>query len=498
MDYYKDRPVFPFEFDHSDLWSGQLDYDADVRQIGGGSGHAASNQLWTFRRRDLNAYASSLSDIEEFFASVRGSAVGFWLPHTALRLRVVAGVDVLSFTCAGTDLANRWGQDPCEVILLHDPDGNAYIREVESVVTSGSNSLVTLVADEGDLPEIPTSSWAASLLLYVCLASDDLEIQRDNYTSFSFACSVIELPFEYATAAPDAAVIYLYEIGYTLGTTEAMERFTNWGVNVEDDDYTWISAPIEHGDIKDDSLGSETDLTCLPWDGCPLVNLFPFHEGLPLQVRIYETGWDFATKAESGTRQLLFSGEIRNPQSDGVEISAACQGGVDLYARPVPPRVTSRTCKTNFCSAACGLDIDDFCIEASVVGVLNDSYYYIDVLLSQALPAVDWLALGYIGSEDYHDSIPSKEWEWRPIQEVTDLGDNAYRLRLRRPFRWLADGDTCWVYKNCARTESACKAQMKKDGSTVNNIYNYQGFPLTPLKNPQSNTSTIIQNNTKK
>jgi hypothetical protein len=489
MDTYLDRPVFPFQINHASAWKGSFQFDVDEVQLGGGASNAIGIQSYRIRRLDLNARSSSLAEIETFFKYVRGRAVGFWLPLVKRSMTVLSGTDGSTFTCKGTDLAVRWGRDPAQHLWLKKAGGTGYPCKVASVVASRGNSIVTL---DSALDAVPDRTWSASLLLYVRLASDDLDVKRVRYDTFTFSPTVIELPFEYSSAESPTNVIYLYAFGYSLGAVSNWTHWTNWGVRVAGTDGTsWTPAPIQHGDVQDDSEGSTTTIKCLAWNDCPVCDLFPRCEGLPLRIKIWEAKWDWDALAETGTRQLLFDGEVRKPSAEGIEISASCQAGADLYNRSLPIKVKSRTCTAIFCDAACGLSAETFSVASTVVGLTNSTRYYVDVQVGQALPD-DWLLFGFVASADYHDGVPSKYWEWRPIQAVTDLGSNQYRLQLRTPFRHVEQGDTLYLYHGCAKTSAACKEQTKLDGTTVNNFYNFQGQPLTPLKNPQTNVSVTV------
>ena len=491
---YLDRLVFPFRINHASKWSGSLDYDPDPRQVGQGAIVLASERTYRARRHDLNAVHSSLQDIEDFFEAVRGSGLGFWLPLHCQGMRIVSGASTQSFTARGTALADRFGQSPEQWIYLQAPDGNAYLRAVESAVASGNNTLVTLSSEEDALPSIPTDQWSASPLLYVRFASDDLEdIKRLRYDAFTFSFSVLELPFEYGTAEDSPASLYLYALGYATDTAEAWQYFTSWGVTVNGTDgKVFANVQIEHGDIQEDAEGAETTLKVIAWQDCPVLDLFPTAENLPLLIKIWKASWDWDTWAETGTRQLLFDGEIRKPNGDGVEITCSCQSGSDLYNRATPCKVKTRTCQARFCDTACTLARATYTIAATVDAIEEDTRFWITVTADQAIPASDWLTLGEVQSADAYNDQPTKYNERRPIQACTDLGSNQYKLQIRTPFHRLEAGDTCYLFHGCLHTQTACKNQTTKAGAAVNNIYNFQGQPLTPIKNPQLTTSVTV------
>jgi len=492
MQTYLGRSVFPFTVNHAQAWSGSSVYDADVRQVGGGAAVPVGMRQHAAQRLDVDAVADSLSAIEEWFYAVRGQACGFWLPLHRQSMKVFSGASEQSFLCAGTALAARWGANPAQYLMLTDAASNAHLRHVESVVQSGSNSLVTLDADEGDLEADPKS---ASPLLYVRLASDDLDdISRLNYNTFTFGLTVLELPFEYDTLDDPETPIFLYDLGYVLGTQENWQRFTSWGVQVDGvDGKQWTPAPIEHGDISEDAEGAETSIKVIPWPDCPLEDMFPRAEGLSLHIRIWRALWDWDTLTETGTRKKLFDGEVRKPESSDWEIKASCQSGVDLFARQVPTKQLSRTCRAHFCDAICTLNRADFFVPVEVINSTSGALYYIDVQATQAV-ADGWLDYGLVVSYDYHTSTPSRYWEYRPIQDVTALGGNQYRVQIRTPFRWLKAGDACFLYRGCALTTTACASHVTAAGAAVSsNVANFAAEDKAPLKNPQTAISTTVQ-----
>jgi hypothetical protein len=255
----------------------------------------------------------------------------------------------------------------------------------------------------------------------------------------------------------------------------------------------WTPAPIEHGAISEDAEGAETSLKVIPWPECPLEDMFPRAEGLPLHVRIWRALWDWDTLAETGTRIRLFDGEVRKPESSDWEIKASCQSGVDLFARPVPTKPMSRTCRAVFCDATCGMSRAEFTISAEVSRTSNAALYYIEVQAATSLPSSEWLSHGLIVSADYHTATPSKYWEWRPIQGVSDLGSGHYRIQIRTPFRHLKTGDTCHLYRGCAMTTAACSSHITRTGAAAaSNKVNLDGEPLAPLKNPQTQISVTV------
>ncbi len=133
METYLGRPVFLLRINHAKAWSGSVVFDADVRQVGGGAAIPVGTRQHAAQRRDLDAVAGSLREIEEWFAAVRGQACGFWLPLHSQSMRVLSAPSAQSFLAAGTALADRWGQNPCVYLALTDSGGNQHLRHVESV-----------------------------------------------------------------------------------------------------------------------------------------------------------------------------------------------------------------------------------------------------------------------------------------------------------------------------------------------------------------------------
>jgi hypothetical protein len=486
-------------------WKGSLDYDADVHQYGGAADVALGRQSHRQRKIEFEAISYSLEATENWFSLVRGRAVGFWLPLVNQQMTILSGLDATSFICKGSALAIRWGRDPDIYLWIVAPGRVAYPRRVASIIAaSGGNSLVSLdVAETAEgaeedpdtipLPSTPTSKWHASLLPYVRLASDEIEVKPSALYAFKVSATALELPFEYGKADASTSICHLYALGYSLGTVEAWQRFTSWGTTVIGTDGTaWASAPIEHGDISEDGEGAETSIDCTMWDDCPIADLYPRAEGLPLRIQIYTTKWDWTTKAEAAdSRELAFDGEVRIPAAKGLELSASCQAGADIYDRAVPLMRKSRTCGATFCDARCTLSKAKFVIPATLFATTNASLYYIDVTPKAALPSTDWLNLGFVGSSDFHAGVPSKYWEWRPIQGMTDLGDGTLRLQIRTPFYRLSSGDLIWLYHACSKTLAACSAQVQADGTAVDNHLNMRAEPFTEIKSPQTDTSSV-------
>ena len=537
MDTFLDRPVFPFFIDHGEGWSGNLNYDADVRKVGTME-IPVGQKLHRRKKFDLACLADSLDSIEEFFETVKGQAIGFWLPLHA-QTAIINGVKkkgILTLdgepltlggeaitlgggghnlTADGTAYAERWQTQysdlsvkqidssttyPLLCLVIFGPDGNVYYRTVTNVVAYNGNSLISLDETQDALPYDLEGQWAMSPLLFVRLASDELEdIERLNYETFTFGCTVLEQPHEYGATESPTAIIHLFRIGYVLGNSSNWTRVTDWSVDVTGTDgTTWSPAPIQVGDITDDADGSSCEVKALPWTDCPFADMFPSAYGLPMHILIYRASWDWSTMAETGTRQLLFDGIVQSPQDDDLMLTVSCVSGVDAYKRVFPNKPKSRTCTAAFCDARCGLSISDFCVSATVLSTGLSAAVGQTVIRVKTASTVPyaWLSYGFIASGDYYNSVPSKYWEWRPILDYFggsyDSG-TVFQLSIPTPFAHLAVGDTCYVYHGCAHSTSACKAMKKLDGTTVSNIANYFGEPLTPIKNPQFNTSSTTE-----
>lgn len=485
---YLDRPVFQLQIDYAKPWQGSFSYDLRSRQVGSGPAEQLGEQVHQVRRWDIGVTLlgdAALLELETFFEQIRGRSAGFWLPLVHQSMRVVEGIDKSTFRVEGTALAARWNLSPRIHLHLVSPDLVGYQREIAEVVAEGDTSLVTL---SSALPVVPALDWSASLLPYVRLGSDELEVSVESMELMEAEFSCVELPLEYESVAIDQTRIKLFELGYRIGSASTWTRVTSFGVRVVGYDRSeWTPCPIEHGDITEDSEGAKVSLKAIEWEGCPLLDLLPWSKGLPLSVRIYETGWDWAVFRESGMRRLLFDGQVKKVSRQGREIAATCQSGIDLYTRQVPSRVFTRQCQAAFCDLACGLSRADFELEATAGVQSVGSGYYIDVACpALAALGVEWLALGSIYSAAYRNNLPSREWETRPILGVTDLGSGNYRLQIRQPFRWLAEGALCYLFSGCQRTPAACKGRKKADGSSINNYANYWGHPHIPLRNPQT------------
>lgn len=506
---YFGRDIFPFWINHAEPWSGSIDYDPGLDELGNVGAVALGTEELTRDIKTIQAVAENLEDLQDWITSVLAIGSGFWLPLVNASMAIVSGIDTSHFIARGSELAESWGRCPAQHLWIVSPDGVGTARRVEEVIVSGGNSLITLdvydeeededatfAADRIALSEVPDASWSVSRLIY-CRATTNAPEITLIAGWYQFELQVKELPFEYGATAAATTEFYLYQFGRICGGNEAWEYFTNWGSPVIGDDGIWMPAPIEHGDVQEDSEGAQTNITVIPWAGCPLLDLYPTWEGLPLYLRIYEAYWDFDAKAETGTRQLLFDGEIRRPSPDGNRLVASAQSGADLNQRPIPAVPESRTCTCNFCSAACSLSLSDFSIRGTVLSSTSGSLYYIDVQLDQALPTDGWLDFGVIGSSDYYTSTPSKYWEVRSVQAVEALGDNQYRIQVPIEFYFLSIGDVCYVSAGCNFTPDACRSRTKANGTVVDNHQNYQGDEEIPMSNPLMNTA-VYESSTKK
>jgi len=490
---YLGRPVFPFTVTHSDPWSGDFVYDAVSKQVGGGATQYLGTTRWQVRKLDVTALADNVLSIETFFRLVRGRAIGFWVPlvHTAFPA-IGSLSDTSTVVVLGDTIGTRWGLSPRVHLWIVDGSGNGYARAVDTAVVDGTNTVFTLTEA---LPSAPDESWTVSPLPYVRFSGDELKFAPLGGGILQLDTSLVELPFEYETAGTPAACIYLYALGYVKGTSSSWQYATSWGASVTGTDgKLFTTRPLEHGRIKRKLSGSSVTLTALSWDDSPLDDQFPVATDLPLQLRIYRATWDWTSFAETGTRTLIFSGEVRNSRRQGKQLSIKFESGAELFTRELPSKVYSRTCTTRFCGPDCTLARSNFTLAGTVQAFESDNAgFYVDVLCADLATAggLDWLALGYVGSPEHYAATPCREYESRPILGGTALGDGVYRLQVRHAFRWLEVGATCYLYAGCARTYTVCAAKITKTGVTVDNSLNFQGHPHIPVTNPQSETTAI-------
>jgi hypothetical protein len=486
---YLSRLVFPLQIDHAEPWSGSFTYNLKSRQVGAGSPEYLGEQVHHVRRIDVGVELASdlaLFELEGFLGQVRGRCTGFWLPLIHQCATYVSGIDAATIRLLGTEFASRWNQSPRLHIHIIDAAETSYYRSITAATIYDGDTLITL---DTPLPSIPSEDWSVSLLLYVRQGSDAVTVSVKSPQLMLATFPVVELPLEYEAISAEATVLYLYELGYQIAGNSAWQRYTSFGVTVYGTDNTdWANASIEHGEINEDADGAQVTIKAIAWEGCPLLDLLPWSKGLPLSIRIYETGWDWSTFEESGTRRLLFDGQVKKPNRQGREIAASCASGFDLYMRQLPTPIFSRQCQAAFCDTNCGLSrsLFEIAVTAGVQSV--GTGYFIDIACPAlaALGGGDWLSLGSIYSVAYRDNIPSRTWESRPILGYTDLGGGNYRFQIRQPFRWLEAGSTCYIMSGCPRTKAACKSRLMVNGSTVNNFRKFFGHPDIPLSNPET------------
>lgn len=488
---YLDRPICPWLINYAESWSTEFAYESETRQVGDGAEVGIGTQTWTIRKTDMTATAwGGPQDIEAFLDEVKGRAHGFWVA-LANRQADILAIDCNDILCAGTELASRWGLTPRVHVALMDETGTTHYREVTDATAAGDDTALTI---GGTMPTGIGTAWTVALAQYVRMASDDITFTQRTADSYSIEFSVVELPLEYGTAVTPTATIYLYEIGYAIGADENVQRFTSWGVNVlGTDDTVWTSRPIDHDDISEDMDGQETSLSVLTqdWTDCPILDMFPRPPGLPMIVRIYESEFDFDAFAETGTRELIFDGQVHAPSREGPEIKVKCKSGADLYTRELPRFVFSRSCQYGFCDVNCKLSRSSYEVTGTYDGAsTSGGNYYIDVT-STGLTShgVSWLTLGRVYTADYRNSVPSRNWEHRAILGATSLGSNVYRIQVRCPFSHIATGETLYLMAGCAKSPAACTA--------FGNLVNFGGHPFVPLSNPQTNLDTDVSSGKK-
>lgn len=454
---YLSRPVFDVIPNWDVLPSRPFSYDLREILLGFGAPVYAPTspyitQGWEFTVTCEDA--AQVQALEAFFDACQGRLKGFWFPAQRVAGVVVSG--------AGTALTvTRTNLVADDHIWLSTPGSAPICRRITAV--SGSDTK-TLTLDTA-LPAGIDTRWTLLKLLYVRWASDELAGEVIGEGHIEYALRVVELPTEYADAELGTRPVILYRFFSVMDDGEVEWLYTSHLAPIPVGETTYAPLAISHDAIRLSSRSERHEATINTWNAptSPWSRFVTVSLGRPLWVSIIEAEIE---NPEAG--QVLFTGRVRRPEFDGRKVTLRCESWLDVLASKIPRCEIGPRCNWHLYGAGCGLDRDDFKVEATISAV---SGYELTITAAGLDKPAHWFANGLI------EAGTGDTLETRTVIASTAADDEEIVLTLNLPLMLSTVGATVTVLPGCDHTAETCLSPK------FDNFENFGGFRHVPQDN---------------
>ncbi|MCL5099276.1 MAG: DUF2163 domain-containing protein [Candidatus Omnitrophica bacterium] len=475
MSDYLSRPIFPIPIDWSQTTAKTFSYDLHELLLGFAAPRHEPLQDFTIAGIQFSVWLndeSEIMDFEDFVDGLKGRLTGFWLPSPFTTCSVNAGVDASSFTIADQNWTD-WYSDAASAYLVFTKAGaTTQYAKISKIEDNGDGTeIVTL--DSG-LANAVDPSWSVNRLLYVRLASDDIEFDFVADNRAAVPLRVIELTKEYAAIETGQQPVYLYE--FSLATSPAIYwRFTSLNQDVTSSGVAFLTAPIDHGGHSQSLSQGQSSVTLEAWyeEGNPLTRFLPYHPSMPLWLTIYEI--DYATP---DTRTTIWKGLVETVKLKGRHITAECQAIVAALGRTFPRFFIQPHCNYALFSTSCGILTTNYQATGAIKSISGRSITVegITEAWAENYAALGWLQVG-----------AGQYLEIRNIETSTAVSGGEMTVQVDYALADAEVGDSITVYAGCDGTAATCKAKFE-------NFSRWGGHVLAPsnlsVKAIEANTST--------
>ena len=451
---YRNRPVWPFETDWSELPAPGYSYDAGEQQVGFGAEVTEPLQqhaVHTFEQLVTLRTACEVNRFERFVYSLSGRRDGFWLPGPLQELEIVAQVDSDEFDVRACGLTASWQEQPSKHLLLSNADtGASDAVKIVGVLDNGDGT--ERVRVETALAVAPDATWCVSRLYYVRLASDKMELVFDAAWQARAVVKMVELPLETVAAALGDAYVYLYELTEVVAGDTVVWRFTSHDADVTHLGETWQARPFAHGERREAISGDSDTLSVgsFLFEGNPLASYFPFPPERDLKVVVRE--W----RTVLSVSKVIFAGLVRDVKLDGKAMTARCETLLaDSKREGVTFRVQTR-CQYRLGDAkTCRVSLASLIHTGAITSIVGKV-----VTVSGLAGAANYWAVGYIAVTN-----TAGKREFRTI--VASAGST---VTLQHRFSRVAVGAVATVVPGCDLAATTCATKF-------GNFANFGGHP---------------------
>lgn len=332
--------------------------------------------------------------------------------------------------------------------------------EIDSVMTSGENEVITLTS--GLVAGLDRSTKICGGLVYARFSDDALSYAFRDLGVSRLQVDFEELPAEIDTADVGSAPVYLY----TLSRAGQVWRYVNWGVDLVIAGNTWTAADINHAGLKYNIEFTDEgpSLTIGTNDANhPLRALLDRYLLQQTTLTIYES--DAVTlAAPSGA---VYTGRIDDVTFEKRGRIRASPTSLLWMAEQQGPRLAlQRVCAHQTYDGYCGLNAADFTTSGTISAV-SSSPASVDASAfgtkASAESDPNWFALGLVTSGN---------------EKRFCVGQSGNTLYLNAPFKFAQVGDAISALAGDDKRIATCQGKF-------NNVDQFFGMPYAPNKNPQ-------------
>lgn len=405
-----------------------------------------------------------------WFLDVRGDVVAHyvhtWTEAGRLSASATAGnsyVDVVNASLIG---ANRY------VALL-----SGQLAEVVRVSTISTNRL-NLSASLGASWGIGTTHVALAMLARLAKPEAELEFTGPGVGRASTAWR--EVPAEYSPVAGETRGstigaaplrVWLYRfIVIRGGGNEEQVRYTNHEVNLDIGE-VWTAWAMEHSEIRQTlRLDREEVTVTMRWADILGLCIPGRHDGtLTLEISSV-----VITAGTPGTPAVIFSGEASKFDVAGPSARVSFSGRGRLFGRSVPRFKMQRGCNYSLFEPRCGLDWDDWRVDAVVVSVSGATVVVGTFTPGGSVPGgwggAHWLAGGYVQR--------TTGFRHHIVDNTAKTGGNQITMTLLGvAYPALSIGESITLVAGCDGDSATCKNKF-------DNLAKFGGFPWIPDRSP--------------
>ena len=472
------RPMFPFAPDWSKRpTSLAAEVDITRDQIGAMRPLASFYYTQPSRRRIQQGFtllAGDALNLLSFFVTVGGENNSFWLPAGLIEARLTANVLTTDTTLTvdnGAALGNNG------FIVLKGP-----ASAVPLAVTGVAGNTWTLSGAVGTAFSAATTNVES--LVLARFDALKLDINFVSPTTAGITVKFKELPWEMAAAAgetigttmgalPTTAMLYVFTL--TTPGANTLYYFTNFERNLSDGTNTYLSAPMENGNIIDSASleRQNVSIKARNFSGNPLALLVPFQLEWPLELAIYEA--DVSGTTASNLR-CYFNGEISDVSLDGPILTANAASLNWMFDRSAARRLFQNNDNFVLFETANGLSAADWQWNAVVVSYDVPSATLVVGTITSSNPTTTvahFFAAGYL--QLTHAAVPV---QYRMIADSSAVTAGQITLNLSSPLATAPSvGDAVLLYPGY-------DGQYETAINTFANAANFGGFPWIPVGNP--------------
>ncbi len=426
----------------------------------------AVRRKWTMDFKSLDR--GTIAQVEAFWFDRRARTKVFAAPTWRNDIDLVQ--DVASGASTITVGATAWA-DP----LFAAHPGAAFLAliddqtfAVEPVrVTDISLGTVTLIQ-----PVQADHSAANTLVSHLILArfnDDTLDWEYEAPLVATATLTFLEMSGEYAAPILDLPEpLFLYRFTLTLPNADTTTwLYTSYEASATIGADTYAVGPFSHKEIKSTLKLDQEEATLSSWlfPGNPLGLFLPFALEAPLLVTILEAD---ARYLGTVTPTTIFAGEIWDVTPKGKALTAPVLAFGRTFEGKFPRALLQNCCNKIQYSGPCGLNADDWLLNATVAAT-NPASTQVTLTLGGAYVAgkfaAGWLQAGAGAAFLVRDVIDS-----------TASTGNEVILSLNRPVSGLAVGSAVQVLPSCGNVYSGC--------GSFGNKANYFGFDYVPGTSP--------------